>query len=33
LIDFGDTGYVALHRHDGQTVVIMAVRHQREAGF
>lgn len=32
-IDFGDSGYVALYRHDGQTAVILAVRHQREAGF
>ena len=33
LIAFGDSGYVALYRHDGQTVVILAVRHQREAGY
>jgi len=33
LIDFGDRGYVALYRYDGQTVVILAVRHQREAGY
>ena len=33
LIDFGDAGYVTLYRFDGQTVVILAVRHQREAGY
>lgn len=32
-IDFGDSGYIALYRYDGQTAVILAVRHQREAGF
>ena len=30
MIDFGDSGYVALYRYDGQTAVILAVRHQRE---
>jgi plasmid stabilization system protein ParE len=33
LVEFGDSGYVALYRLDGQTVVILAVRHQREAGY
>lgn len=33
LIDFGDSGYVARYRIDGNTVVILAVRHQREAGL
>lgn len=32
-IDFGDNGYVVLYRYDGQTAVILAVRHQREAGY
>jgi plasmid stabilization system protein ParE len=32
IIGFGDTGYVALYRYDGDTVIILAVRHQREAG-
>jgi plasmid stabilization system protein ParE len=32
LIEFGASGYVALYRYDGQTAVILAVRHQREAG-
>jgi len=30
LIDFGDSGYVALYRYDGQVSVIVAVRHQKE---
>lgn len=33
LVDFGDGGYVALYRYDGKTAVILAVRHQKEAGF
>lgn len=33
MIDFGDSGYVALYRYDGATAIILAVRHQREAGF
>lgn len=33
LIDFGDTGYVARYRFDGDTVVILAVRHQKEVGY
>ena len=33
IIDFGDSGYIALYRFDGQTAVILAVRHQREAGY
>lgn len=33
LVDFGDSGYVALYRHDGKTAVILAVRHQKEAGL
>jgi hypothetical protein len=32
LIQFGDGGYVALYRYDGSTVVVLAVRHGREAG-
>lgn len=32
LIDFGDSGYVALYRLAGEAVVILAVRHQREVG-
>jgi plasmid stabilization system protein ParE len=33
IIDFGDRGYVALYRYDGETAVILAVRHQKEAGY
>lgn len=33
LIDFGDSGYVALYRLEGDTAVILALRHQREAGY
>jgi plasmid stabilization system protein ParE len=32
-IDFGDSGYVARYRFDGNGVTILAVRHQREAGY
>lgn len=33
LIDFGDSGYVARYRIDSDTVTILAVRHQKEAGY
>jgi plasmid stabilization system protein ParE len=33
LIDFGDSGYIVRYRLDGETAVLLAVRHQREAGF
>ncbi len=33
VIDFGDSGYVARYRLDADDVVILAVRHQREAGY
>ena len=33
LIDFGDSGYVARYRFDGDSVTILAVRHQKEAGY
>ncbi|WP_416137065.1 type II toxin-antitoxin system RelE/ParE family toxin [Halomonas sp. HK25] len=33
LIDFGDSGYAVRYRLDGDAVVVLAVRHQREAGF
>lgn len=29
-INFGDRGYIALYRYDGQMAVIVAVRHQKE---
>jgi len=33
IIDFGDSGYVARYRLDAAQVIILAVWHQREAGF
>ncbi len=33
LIDFGDSGYVALYRYQGDFVTVLALRHQREAGY
>lgn len=33
LIDFGDSGYVARYRIDGDIVTILAVRHQKEVGY
>ncbi len=35
IIGFGNSGYVALYRadEDGSTVYVLAVRHQREAGY
>ena len=35
VIPFGTTGYVALYAHDAtdDAVVILALRHQREAGY
>ncbi len=33
LIDFGDAGYIALYHFDGKTVVILAIRHQKEVGY
>ena len=33
MIDFGDSGYVARYRFDGEAVIILAVRHQKEVGY
>lgn len=33
LISFGSSGYAVLYRVDGTTIVILAVRHQKEAGY
>ena len=33
MIDFGDSGYVVLYRRVSVTVLIMAVRHQKEVGY
>ena len=32
-VDFGDSGYVVRYRFDGERVTLLAVRHQKEAGF
>lgn len=32
-IDSGDSGYVARYRLDGDTVVVLVIRHQKGAGF
>lgn len=32
-IDFGNSGYIALYRFDGETAIILAVRHQKEVGY
>ena len=29
----GDSGYIAFYRYDGQTAVVVAVRHQKEVGY
>ena len=33
IIDFGNNGYVARYRVEARVVIILAVRHQKEAGF
>jgi plasmid stabilization system protein ParE len=33
VIQFGNSAYVALYHYDGKQVVILAVRHGREAGY
>jgi len=33
VIEFGQGAYVALYHYDGKQVVILAVRHGREAGY
>ena len=33
LIDFGDSGYIARYHIDGDAVTILAIRHQKEAGY
>ena len=32
MIDFGDSGYVALYQYEDGDVIVLALRHQREAG-
>ena len=33
LINFGDSGYIALYHYDGNRALIVAVRHQKEVGY
>lgn len=33
VINFGQSGYVVLYRFDGGDVVVLAIRHQLEAGY
>ena len=33
IIEFGASGYIALSHCEGQTAVIVAVRHQKEVGY
>jgi len=33
VIDFGHGAYIALYHYDGKEMVILAVRHGREAGY
>lgn len=33
LIDFGNSGYVVQYHYDGESSVVLAVRHQRELGY
>jgi plasmid stabilization system protein ParE len=33
IIGFGESGYVALYRLEGDLAIVLAVRHQREAGY
>lgn len=33
LIDVGNSGYVALYHFDDKATVVLAVRHQKEAGY
>jgi plasmid stabilization system protein ParE len=33
VIDFGDSSYIALYRYEGETALIVAVRHQKDAGY
>jgi plasmid stabilization system protein ParE len=33
LIDFGDSGYVALYRYECDLVTVLSLRHQKEVGY
>jgi len=32
-INFGSSGYITLYHFDGETAAILAVQHQKEAGY
>jgi plasmid stabilization system protein ParE len=32
-IEFGNSGYIARYRYDGRDVLVLAIKHGREAGF
>ena len=32
-VPFGNSSYVTLYRRDGEAVVLLAIRHSREAGY
>jgi hypothetical protein len=33
IIKFGESGYVALYHYDGDVVMVLTIRHQKEAGY
>jgi len=33
IVEFGQGAYVVLYRYDGKEVVLLAIRHGREAGY
>ena len=33
IVEFGQSAYVVLYHYDGKQVIILAVRHGREAGY
>jgi plasmid stabilization system protein ParE len=33
VIEFGRSGYIARYYIDGYMIIVLAVRHQKEAGF
>jgi plasmid stabilization system protein ParE len=33
VVEFGSSAYIALYHYDGKEIVILAVRHGREAGY
>jgi plasmid stabilization system protein ParE len=33
IIDFGNSGYIVLYRHEHDVVTLLALRHQKETGY